>query len=358
MRSSRQQLYDNLYYGFERWLIAKSDTYKARKSLKGIRFDKQFYHEYKSTVCPYWAQFGIKPNITWVKTNYLLTGSMDPRYIPTDVLATKIIPHFNNDLFVRSLADKNLNNLVFPGVKRPETAFKYMSGSYCRDDFSLITKEEALAACQDDIRYFIKPTRNSSEGKDVRSFHGSQPVQTTLALLDSYQNTDYIVQHAIVQHPDLAAMNESSVNTLRLITLVFKGTPHVLSAILRIGTSESDVDNIGAGGYQCTVYPDGTLSKKAYTHQSGRDTFVEETRSGIRFENLRVPFFDKVCTTALDLASKAPHLKYIAWDFAIDEAGDPVLIEFNVNVPGQNQETCGPTFGDLTDAVLDEVFRK
>lgn len=358
MRSSRQQLYDNLYYGLERWLIAKSDTSKAKKRLKGVKFDKQFYHEYKTTVCPYWAQFGIKPNITWVKTNYLLTGSMDPRYIPTDVLATKIIPHFNNDLFVRSLADKNLNNLVFPSVKRPKTAFKYMSGSYCRDDFSLIAKEDALAACQDDIRYFIKPTRNSSEGNDIRAFRGSQPAQETLSLLDSYKNTDYIVQHAIVQHPDLAAMNASSVNTLRLITLVFQGKPHILSAILRIGTSGSDVDNIGAGGYQCAIHPDGTLDKKAYTHESGYDTFVEETRSGIRFEDLRVPSFDKVCATAMDLASKAPHLKYIAWDFAVDEAGDPVLIEFNVNVPGQNQETCGPTFGDLTDAVLEEVFAK
>ena len=40
----------------------------------------------------------------------------------------------------------------------------------------------------------------------------------------------------------------------------------------------------------------------------------------------------------------------------MDKTGDPVLIEFNVHVPGQNQEICGPTFADLTEEVLAEVF--
>lgn len=358
MRTSRQQLYDNFYYGFERWLIAKSDTRKARKRLKGIKFDKQFYHEYKNSVCPYWAQFGIKPNIVWVKYNYLLTGSMDPRYIPNDILATRILPHFNNSIFVRPLADKNLNNLVFPGMKRPKTAFKYMSGEYCQDDFSPISKDEAMNACQCKGRYFIKPTRNSSEGNDIRSFPGTIDRQELSVLLERYRDVDYIVQHGVTQHADLAALNESSVNTIRLITLLFQGKPHILSSILRIGNSGCDVDNIGAGGYQCSIRPDGTLDKMAYTHQAEKDSFVAESRDGIRFEGIAVPSYNKVCSAALEYASKAPHLKYIAWDFAIDQSGDPVMIEFNANVPGQNQETCGPTFGDLTDAVLAEVFNR
>ena len=36
---------------------------------------------------------------------------------------------------------------------------------------------------------------------------------------------------------------------------------------------------------------------------------------------------------------------------------EPVFIEYNV-CPGSNQITCGPTFGDLTERVLEEVFVK
>ena len=42
---------------------------------------------------------------------------------------------------------------------------------------------------------------------------------------------------------------------------------------------------------------------------------------------------------------------------SVDTQGDPVLIEYNT-CPGQNQISCGPTFGELTDRVLDEFFNK
>ena len=50
-----------------------------------------------------------------------------------------------------------------------------------------------------------------------------------------------------------------------------------------------------------------------------------------------------------------PLVRIVGWDIAVDEEGDPVFIEFNCN-PGQNQMTYGPTFGDYTDEVLEEVF--
>ena len=42
--------------------------------------------------------------------------------------------------------------------------------------------------------------------------------------------------------------------------------------------------------------------------------------------------------------------------FAVGEDGTPVMIEFNIK-PGQNQiGGKEPSFGDLTDEVLEEVF--
>lgn len=356
MRSKKQQFYDDLYYGFERWLIIWYANREYRQKIRGKKFGKEFYQAYRRSIRPYWAKYGVKPNLLYVKYYYMLTGSTDPRYIPDDLLARDIIPHFNNQVFVVPLADKNLNSLVLPQAKRPETIFKSMYGTCCEDDFTPITEEEAIRRLRSSGHVFVKPSRNTSKGDDVLSYHCTDDENAARDLLKKYSRTDYIVQRAVKQHPGLAALNGSSVNTIRMITLVFRGEPVLLSAILRIGNEGSDVDNIGAGGYQVSILQDGTLDDTAYMSVNGGDEFVKESRSGLRFAGVEVPCYEKVRDTALALALKMPYHHYVAWDFAVDEEGDPVLIEFNVHVPGQNQETGGPTFGDITDDVLDEVY--
>jgi len=360
MRTRKQQLYDIVYYRLERWIYTQFLNQNTRKRLRGIKFDRAFYQEYKKTIRPYWRKYGVKPDIVWAKFFYTLTGSMDPRYIPSDIFARNIIPHFNQFPYMGPLADKNLNNMVFPTIKRPETAFKYVSGIYRLDDFSIITREEALARIDPNKKYIIKPSCFSHSGSEVKVFSGSLGAEELSAFLKQYDDSDYIVQGFIVQHPDLAVLNPTSVNTLRVATLLLNGKTHLLPAsVLRIGGTGSTVDNVGAGGYQCPILPDGRLNKTAFTKKSADSRFgefVEETSSGLRFEDFKVPSYDKVCATVLDLAGRIPHVGYIAWDIAIDESGDPVLVEFNIHAPGHSQENCGPTFGDMTEAVLDEVF--
>lgn len=360
MRSRNRQLYDKAYYGFERWLSAKACNYHTRKSLRGAKFDRSFYQEYKKSIRPYWQQFGIKHDIVWAKYYFLLTGSMDPRYIPGDLYAQKIIPYFNRYPYMGPLADKNLNSTIFPNAKRPETIFKYIFGTYRLDDFTIISQEEAMARLKPDQRYVIKPTRHSNGGKDIQVFSGDITPENFAAILKPYSGDDYIVQGFITQHPDLAKLNPTSVNTIRISTMLFRGKPYILpSAILRVGGTGSLVDNVGAGGYQCPIQPDGTLAKTAFTqsHTGNKlGNFVEETSTGLRFADCAVPSYDKVCSMVLDLAAHIPHLRYIAWDIAVDKSGDPILIEFNVTMPGDNQENCGPTFGDMTEDVLEEIF--
>lgn len=52
--------------------------------------------------------------------------------------------------------------------------------------------------------------------------------------------------------------------------------------------------------------------------------------------------------------------KMISWDLAINESGDPVLIEANFSY-GQldfHQMCNGPLFGETTEEVLNKVFPK
>lgn len=60
------------------------------------------------------------------------------------------------------------------------------------------------------------------------------------------------------------------------------------------------------------------------------------------------------------LHPQIPHFRLVSWDFSIDENGEPVLIEANLNCGGidVNQMNNGPLFGEDTKKVLDEVFGK
>ena len=55
-----------------------------------------------------------------------------------------------------------------------------------------------------------------------------------------------------------------------------------------------------------------------------------------------------------------PHFRLVSWDISVDEAGDPVLIETNLNYGElEFHQLCnGPVFGEDTRQILDEVFQK
>ncbi|CAN0509330.1 unnamed protein product, partial [Discosporangium mesarthrocarpum] len=68
------------------------------------------------------------------------------------------------------------------------------------------------------------------------------------SLLSDREET-WLLQSRVRQHPELTALNQSSTNTVRIITLrdvdaEFK----ILGAILRIGIGKSEIDNTHAGG--------------------------------------------------------------------------------------------------------------
>ena len=100
------------------------------------------------------------------------------------------------------------------------------------------------------------------------------------------------------------------------------------------------------------IFPDGRLSERAVSKANG---WATEHPNGFAFRDVVIPSYDKVIAIVKEEAAKLPHLNIIGWDFAIGADGEPVFIEINV-FPGQNQSGSGPTFGDLTKEVLQDVF--
>ena len=355
MSNKLRPLYDKLYMGLDTWLLAFNANRDGRARAKKLKKNPALNREYRTKVLPYWKPFGIKPKKHWYRIYCDRAEHISPEYIPDDIWFHKIIPHFNTLLFAQALQDKNQHGILVPGVKRPVTVVKNIAGVFYDDDYHLLTQQEAVERCKKAGRFLVKPAVGSGKGHNIRFYNGSELTDEAVAeLFKQYGNRNFIVQEKMKQHKDMAAIYANSLNTIRIVTFLYKNEVHILSMILRVGSGGSEIDNVSQGGLACKVNLDGRLDPLAVNRKG---QWLDKHPDGTVFADVRIPEFDKLIRTVKDAASKIAHFKLLGWDFAIDEEGDPVFIEYNV-IPGQNQKTWGPSFGTMTREVLEDVFKK
>lgn len=137
----------------------------------------------------------------------------------------------------------------------------------------------------------------------------------------------YLAEERIVQVPALAALNPTSVNTIRAVTFLKKdGEAVLLAAYLRIGNG-GVVDNFCGGGMLAPVdietgrilYPAVNEANEAFSTHPG---------TGVPIVGFCVPQWEAVKALALAVAPEIPQVRYVGWDIAVTEKG-PCLIEGN-----------------------------
>lgn len=246
---------------------------------------------------------------------------------------------------------------MFPGAKQP-TLLVYRMNSYWYDkDGSLIDCNEAIRICRSVKTCFVKQATESEGGHGITFMDNSQDDEARIVEVFNNTKFDLVVQAGLEQSNILSAINESSVNTIRLYTLFKRdGSVKLYSVILRMGINGAKVDNASSGGITVGVEEDGRLKKYAYNAKGVR--FDKHPTSGVRFNDYIIPNFDKVKALVLSQALNFPHFRIISWDVAIDKDNEPVIIEANLRF-GEidfHQLNNGPLFGDDTEEILKEVF--
>ncbi len=307
---------------------------------------------FQQTVLPFWRPYGLRPRKMWYDCYGHHDGHYNPYYIPEDLYWQAVYPALNQVSFRRAYTDKCFYQRLFSHFKHPRTIVKNSNGLFYDARDQLISRQKAKQLLAAESRFVVKPAIYSGEGTDVL-FH-DRTLETPLdpeTLFNTY-GQGFVIQEVVQQHPVLADIHPPSLNTIRLISFLFQGSVHMTSAILRMGVGGSRLDNISSGGLACPIGPDGRLAKTAVNRRSQRKT---QHPGGTVFEQVTVPAYEQVLS-AVDQAHRTlPHFRLIGWDFAIDQAGDPVFIEYN-GAPSLNQISCGPLFGDLTPDVLAFLF--
>jgi hypothetical protein len=312
-----------------------------------------------------WRDFSGKINYDWLEVYTAVSGESDYRYVPEDIYYTGIEPRLNNKLYSKAWTDKNNFELFIGGrVKMPEVVLRCIDGILYSRDFKPAGRPENYTSFPPDYagrRLIIKPTMDSGGGKAVRviSLSGSgmeitppaEGIDSVSQLFRLYGG-NFIVQAYIDQHPFFARFNESSLNTVRVLTYrsISDEKVTVLHRLLRAGRPGSVVDNQSSGGIACAISPDGHLMSYG-VDKSGRR---HEGTAAINFSDAgTVPFMQEITGAATEVASAYRYSRLLGLDFAVSANGEVILIEVNDSNNEINffQMSSGPLFGQFTEEV-------
>lgn len=143
-------------------------------------------------------------------------------------------------------------------------------------------------------------------------------------------SANYIVQNRIHQHEKLDVLCDSSINTIRLQTVISKnGTIVPFGAMLRIGRKGSTVDNWAAGGVLVGINMDhGTLKEKGIMKPAYGSSVNAHPDTQVPFKDYEIPYFHEAVEMAIQIHKHFYYLHSIGWDIAITKEG-PVFIEAN-----------------------------
>ena len=72
-------------------------------------------------------------------------------------------------------------------------------------------------------------------------------------------------------------------------------------------------------------------------------------------EGYQLPSYDKAVAKVKELHYSLPLFDLVGWDMAVDEVGDPVILEWNANT-GLSQSAFGPGLGDYTERIIKELW--
>lgn len=315
------------------------------------------YKSHRNKINPYFKKYGFHYSMMEGEYYKEMTGVESDLYIPQSFFFYYLIPFLNRADYQQ---DKNMfRKLLGTGdkmdYKMPRQIVYNMGGVTYSENNEVCSIDEAVRLI---IEYpkdiIVKPTTHTTWGKRVILLSYENKTEQLVRELLTQYHKDFSFEEKIVQHEDLATFNETSLNTIRIVTYrKLSGEIKYLYALQRFGGKGSVVDNASSGGGFVALSEEGYVDRTIKKYQSLKterlsDNIVEH-----------IPYFQKVKEVALYLHTKLPNLNYIGWDMSVTQEGIPVLIEFNTKPAVEiKQISSGPVFSkeDL-DEIMPEIAK-
>lgn len=187
------------------------------------------------------------------------------------------------------------------------------------------TADQLADFCQSFDALIAKPLEGSS-GQGIFRCEAKDWADAGAFLNMLHEKQIGILEEIVVQHPDMAKLCPTSVNTCRIATLLGDKQQGIVYAFVRIGNGKV-MDNVDCGGMAARVDLATGLIKTVGADKAGQ-RFETHPMTGTPLIGFQIPFWEEAKQMCLEAAQIVPDMRFIAWDVAITPDG-PTLIEGN-----------------------------
>ncbi|MBR4232377.1 MAG: hypothetical protein IKR95_04130, partial [Oscillospiraceae bacterium] len=197
-----------------------------------------------------------------------------------------------------------LNDRDYYYVFDDKLAFNERFSKYLKRGFIDLQKTDAegLAAfCGGKTSVFAKQP-DSYGGLGVERVTLGQDTDYTELYIRLMEEGKYDIEETAVQDPELDRLCPGCICTLRVVTILHEGVPHVVYTLLRMGSGTSYVDNVTSGGmYTLVSMEDGTLAEYAFCDKTA-SYYDRHPATGVPFKGFKVPQYREALEMCLEAA--------------------------------------------------------
>lgn len=301
-----------------------------------------------------WSVFGKKVETKTFVLSVNLSDKVDFNVIPENIFSAIIERKININKEISFFAVKNVYEKWFNknGVF-PESYFHKIDNVYYNNKMEYIPIIKDFIENKSDFIFplVLKPSKDTYGGDGVLIVKDKQHLLKSIK-----DNSHLICQEKIEQNIELAKINNSSVNSVRVcLYRTLNGSFEVLNSAIRFGIN-GGLDNLSSGGIVCLIKDNGKFNSYAVNRVAKK--FEKHPNSGKIFNGLVLPNYEDLIHTSKIIADEIILSNLVSLDMVLDNNGNWRCLE--INLSGQTirfaQYAGVGFFGEFTDEVIDRVL--
>lgn len=218
------------------------------------------------------------------------------------------------------------------GLPTTERFFTFSHNTFKRNKQVITDAEvDSILASIEDSRIFYKLNMCGggsgvfvADKKDGH-FYTNEGMQLTATNIRSYfSGKECLFERKLEQVEELAKFNQSTINTLRVLTYKNK----VIAVTARLGRKGAYCDNRSQGGFIVNVdLETGIMADYCHYIYSAEKSY-EHPDSHIPYKGTKLPFWSEVIACVEKACTMLPYYNSVGFDVALTPQG-PVVIEIN-----------------------------
>jgi len=277
---------------------------------------------------------------------YHLTGLVPEEYFILGGLNTSFLSKYNSvsrwrQLFFQDRVNQSKHRHLLDNKSEFNRHFNKLIVRDWRDTHS------------EDLEHFMSQTNNviikpqdgkCGQGIRVIDWQNLTSSERQEIICQVKENEEYIVEEILQQRGFLHDVNKSSVNTLRVNTLLTNDGAECIAAFFRTGRAGEFVDNMHAGGILWHL--DNNTGEILFGVDAKGGLYQSHPDSKITMQGDYIPRYHEAVNICLNAHKNLPQLPQIGWDVVISD--DYIaLIEGNASSGFHNIDSSGRVWNKM-----------